>query len=227
MAPMTPEKKAMMMERLKKGKEAKAKARADAAAAGLPDPHPRKKRAKKAKTSDGAVQDPLAAPPTNDSVRGIDQATKQGVAMKPVDATPVETKPIDVPGLPGDAAVTAKKKDIVQNAEKKPVPAEGKGLSTTGKPKKVNENEMITNEETGHQVISAMFPGQEESVKKALKANKKTVTTAAGVPKQEHPNAIAESYTVKNVAKHIPDIKSVEAVGKPFSFSAVRKLLYQ
>jgi hypothetical protein len=225
MAPMTPERKAMMMEKMKAGKAAKAKARAEAAAAGLPDPHPRKKRTKK--VSDGAVQDPLAAPPTNDSVRGIDQATKQGVAMKPVDATPVETKPIDVPGLPGDSAATAKKKQIVQNAEKKPVPAEGKGLSTTGKPKKINENELITNEETGHQVISAMFPGQEESVKKALKANKKTVTTAAGVPRQEHPNAIADSHTVKNVAKHIPDIKSVEAVGKPFSFSAVRKLLYQ
>jgi len=223
---MTPERKAMMMERLKKGKEAKAAARKEAKEKGLPDPHPRKARAKKVKTSDAAVKDPMAAPSANDTVRGIDEATKDGVAKKPVEATPVETKPIDVPGLPGDAAKAAKNKDIVKNAEKKPVPSEKKGLSTTGKPKKVNANELITNEETGHQVISAMFPGQEESVKKALKANKKIVTTAAGASKEENPNAISDSHTVKNVAKHIPDIKAVEG-SKPFSFSAVRKLLYQ
>jgi len=227
MAPMTPERKAMMMERLRKGKEAKAKARADAAAAGLPDPHPRKKRAKKVKTSDGAVQDPLAAQPANNSVRGIDEATKDGVASKPVDGVPPTTVPIDVPGLPGDAEKSAKKHDIVKKANTRKVPKEGKGLSTTGKPEKVNATEMVTNEETGHQVISAMFPGQEESVKKALKANKKTVTTAAGVPRQEHPNALSDSQTVKNVSNHIPDVKAVQAVGKPFSFSAVRKLLYQ
>ena len=224
MAPMTPEKKAEMMERLKAGKAKVAAARKEAKEKGLPDPHPRKKRTKK---SDGAIEDPLAAPAANDTVRGIDQATKQGTAMQPVEKQAVETKPIDVPGLPGDAEKTATKKDIVQNAEKKKVPKEAKGLSTTGKPKKVNETELITNEETGHQVISAMFPGQEESIKKALKANRKTVTTAAGMPKQEHPNEIADSKTVRNVRNHIPDIKSVEAVGKPFSFSAVRKLLYQ
>jgi len=221
---MTPEKKAEMMERLKAGKAKVAAARKEAKEKGLPDPHPRKKRAKK---SDGALADPLAAPSANDTVRGIDQATKDGVASKPVDPTPVATKPIDVPGLPGDAQKTAEKKEIVKSAEKKPVAKEGKGLSTTGKPKKVNETEEITNEETGHQVISAMFPGQEESIKKALKANKKTVTTAAGMQKEEHPNGIADGKTVRNVRKHIPDIKSVEAVGKPFSFSAVRKLLYQ
>jgi hypothetical protein len=226
---MTPERKAMMMDKLKKGKEAKAKARAEAAAAGLPDPHPRKKRvSKKARAAtDGALKDPLSEPSTNDTVRGIDQATKEGTAKKPVDATPVETKPIDVPGLPGDAEKAAKNDDIVKSTLKKKVPKEKKGLTTTGKPAKVNETEMITNEETGHQVISAMFPGQEASVKKALKANKKTVTTAAGVPVQEHPNAISDSKTVKNVAKHIPDIKSVEAVGKPFSFATIRKVLYQ
>jgi hypothetical protein len=221
---MTPEKKAMMMERLKAGKAKIAAARKEAKEKGLPDPHPRKKRAKK---SDGAIQDPLAAPAANDSVRGIDEATSDGVAKKPVVATPVATKPIDVPGLPGDAEKKAEKKDIVQNAEKKPVAKEGKGLSSTGKPKKVNATEEITNEQTGHQVISAMFPGQAESVKKALKQNKKTVTTAAGMQQEEHPNAIADSKTVKNVIKHVPDAASVQGVGKPFSFSAVRKILYQ
>lgn len=226
MAPMTPERKAMMLERLKKGKEAKSKARAEAAAAGLPDPHPRKKRTKKVKTSDGALQEPMAAKPANDTVRGIDQATKDGVAKKPVDGVPAETKAIDVPGLPGDAEKAAKMKDIVQNAEKKKVAKEKKGLSTTGKPKKVNETEEVTNDVTGNQVIETMFPGQQESIKKALKVNRKTVTTAAGAPVQEHPNAISDSKTVKNVAQHIPDIKAVEG-SKPFSFSAVRKLLYQ
>ena len=224
MAPMTPEKKAAMMERLKAGKAKIAAARKEAMEKGLPDPHPRKKRAKK---SDGAIQDPLAAPSANDTVRGIDQATKDGVASKPVDPTPVATKPIDVPGLPGDAEKKADKKDIVQDAEKKKVIRRKKGLSSTGKTEKVNETEEITNEETGHQVISAMFPGQAESIKKALKANKKTVTTAAGMQQEEHPNDIAESKTVRNVRKHIPDVKSVEAVGKPFSFSAIRKVLYQ
>ena len=227
MAPMTPEKKAAMMERLKAGKAKIAAARKEAKEKGLADPHPRKKRAKKVVTSDGAVQDPLAAQAANDTVRGIDQATKDGVAKKPVDATPVSTKPIDVPGLPGDAKKTADMKDIVQNAEKKKVVKEGKGLSTTGKPKKVNATEEITNEQTGHQVISAMFPGQTESVKKALKQNKKTVTTAAGSQQEEHPNSIADSKTVKNVVKHVPDAASVQGVGKPFSFSAVRKILFQ
>jgi len=221
---MTPEKKAALMERLKAGRAKVAAARKEAKEKGLPDPHPRKKRGKK---SDGAIENPMAAPSANDTVRGIDEATKEGVSKKPVDPTPVTTKPIDVPGLPGDAEKTAEKKGIVQSAEKKPVPKERNGLSTTGKPKKVNATEMITNEETGNQVISAMFPGQEESIKKALKVNKKTVTTAAGMQKEEHPNGIADGKTVKNVAKHIPDIKSVEGVGKPFSFSAVKKLLYQ
>jgi hypothetical protein len=222
MPPKTPEQKAAMMARLKAGKEAKAKARADAKEKGLPDPHPRKPRAKKAL----AIQQPLAAAPANDTVRGIDEATKDGVAKKPVEMNPSETKPIDVPGLPGDAEATARKKGIVKDAEKKPVPKEGKGLSTTGKPKKVNAVELITNQETGSQVVSAMFPGQEESIKKALKANKKTVTTAAGAVKQEHPNAIHDSKTVHNVKEHIPDMKSIQG-GKAFSFSAVKKLLYQ
>ena len=227
MAPMTPEKKAAMMERLKAGKAKIAAARKEAMEKGLPDPHPRKKRTKKVATSDGAIQDPLAAPSANDTVRGIDQATKDGVASKPVDPTPVATKPIDVPGLPGDAEKKADKKDIVQDAEKKKVIRRKKGLSSTGKTEKVNATEEITNQETGNQVISAMFPGQEQSIKKALKANKKTVTTAAGMQQEEHPNDIAESKTVRNVRKHIPDVKAVEGVGKPFSFSAVRQLLYQ
>lgn len=225
MAPKTPEQKAAMMARLKAGKEAKAKARAEAKAAGLPDPHPRKPRAKKSKI-DGAVQDPLQAQPANDTVRGIDQATKEGTAKKPVDPTPTVTKNIDVPNLVGDATEAQKKKPV-KNAAKVPVPQEGKGLSKTGKPKKVNANELITNEETGNKVISAMFPGQESSIKKALKDNKKLVTTAAGTAKKEHPNEISDSKTVSNVKHHIPDVKSVENKGKPFSFSAVRKLLYQ
>jgi len=42
----------------------------------------------------------------------------------------------------------------------------------------------------------------------------------------EHPNEISQSKTVRKVSNHIPDMKAVEG-RKPFSFSAVKKLLYQ
>jgi hypothetical protein len=212
---MTPEQKAIMLERLKAGKAAKASARADAKAKGLPDPHPRKKRVKK------LAVNPSSHASANDNVRGIDEATKDGVAKKPVEPTPDVTRPIDVPHLPGDAIAAAKKKDIVKNAEAEPVAPATKGLSKTGKPKKVNATELVTEKETGDNVINTMFPGQEASIKKALKANKKLVTTAAGLQQPD-----TESNTVKNVKRHVPDVKSVEG-SKPFSFSAIRKVLYQ
>ena len=95
-----------------------------------------------------------------------------------------------------------------------------KVLSATGKPTKVNVNNENMNEETGAQVISANFPGQKESIKKALKADKDSPPlTASAEPAP--PNK-----TVRKVKTHIPDVKAVEARA-PFSFSAVKKLLYQ
>ena len=71
------------------------------------------------------------------------------------------------------------------------------------------------------QVISAQFPGQKESIKKALEENKKENKPLA-------PSAVPDppSKTVRSVKKHVPDIKAVEARA-PFSMSALRKVLYQ
>ena len=213
----TPEMKAAMLERLKAGKAKHAAARADAKAKGLPDPKPRKKRAKKAPLA----VDPSQHAPANDTIRGIDQATKEGVADKPVDATPVESKPIDVPFLPEPS----KRKKIVKNAEAKPELAGPKDLTTQGVPKQVAATRDITNTNTGTEVIEAQFPGQLKSITKLLKENKKLVTT--NHPKPEVVNNITADQTVKNVKKHVVDAKSVSGEGKPFSFSAMRKILYQ
>jgi hypothetical protein len=69
--------------------------------------------------------------------------------------------------------------------------------------------------------ISAQYPGQEESLLKMLKTNKKEnkPLTPASVP-------VPVEKTVKNVIHHVPDVKAIEARA-PFSFSAVKKLLYQ
>jgi hypothetical protein len=60
-----------------------------------------------------------------------------------------------------------------------------------------------------------------ESIKKLLKTNKK----------ENHPEAPApaptpKNKTVKQVKEHIPNMDTLEA-RQPFSFSTVRKLLYQ
>jgi hypothetical protein len=217
---MSPERKAMMLEKLKAGKAMKAKARADAKEKGLPDPHPRKKRMTKA---DKLAMNPSANPSANDTVRGIDQATKEGVADKPVDVLPVVSKPIDVPGLQGDSLEKMKKK-VVKNPEAVPVVIKDGGLSKTGKTKKIDVTDMILNEETGNQVIPAQYADQIKSIKNVLKTNKKLITTVD--PKPENPNAITDSKTNKNLKKHVPDLKAIEG-RQPFSFSAARKLLWQ
>jgi len=221
-APKTPEQKKAMLDRLKAGKEKKSKERAEALAKGLPDPHPRKPRAKKVKDDvkkdDHILDEPLENKPDNDTIRGIDEATKEGTSNVPVQAEPVETKPIDVPALPKD------KEKIVKDSVVKPT-VKSRELTTTGKPKKINITELITNEETGNQVIPAQYAGQMASIKETLKKNKKMITTQEK-PMPEHPNEISQSKTVRKVSNHIPDMKAVEG-RKPFSFSAVKKLLYQ
>lgn len=193
--------------------------REDAKAAGKPDPKPRKARAKK-----GALKDPAAAQAANETIPPIDGAPRNAenvVAAKPVDPTATKSKPIDVPNLPGEGKKVESKKDIVPDAEEIPEAKGDKGLSPTGKPKAVNVNEEIVNKETGSQVISAQYPGQKESIKKALEENKKEDKPLA-------PSAVPDppQKTVKKVKTHIPDIKAVEARA-PFSMSALRKMLYQ
>jgi hypothetical protein len=222
--PLSEEKKAKLLERLKEGRARVKQMREEAKASGKPDPKPRKARAKKVKTDDGALKDPAAAPAANETIPPIDGAPRNAVnavAAKPVDPTETKTKPIDVPNLPGEGKKVASKKDIVPDAEAVPEAAPKKGLSSTGKPKKVNVNEEIVNEETGHQVISAQYPGQKESIKKALEANKKEDKPLAPSAVPDPPNK-----TVRKVKMHVPDVKAVEGRA-PFSMSGIRKLLYQ
>ena len=224
MAPMSDEAKKTLLERLKAGREKIKAARAEAKAAGKPDPKPRKPRAKKVATDDGALKDPAAAQAANETIPPIDGAPrneKNVVAAKPVDPTVSKSTPIDVPNLPGEDKKVASKKDLVDNAEKEPEAAERKGLSSTGKPEKYNDNDLLLNKETGNQVIEAQYPGQKESIKKMLKADKKENKPLANAP-EPHP----KDKTVMKVKTHIEDIKAVEG-RQPFSYSAIRKLLYQ
>jgi len=62
------------------------------------------------------------------------------------------------------------------------------------------------------------FPGQQEAIDKELKEKDKPLAPA---PKPARP-----SKTVEKVKTHVPDVKAVEARA-PFSFSAIRKVLYQ
>lgn len=221
---LSDEQKSKLLARMKEGRERVKKMREEAKAAGKPDPKPRKPRAKKVKTSDGALKDPAAAQAANETIPPIDGAPRNAenvVAAKPPDPTATKSKPIDVPNLPGEGKEVASKKDIVPDAEAVPEAKGDKGLSPTGKPKAVNVNEEIVNKETGSQVISAQYPGQKESIKKALEENKKQDKPLA-------PSAVPDppQKTVKKVKTHIPDVKAVEARA-PFSMSALRKMLYQ
>jgi hypothetical protein len=221
---LSDEQKSKLLARLKEGRERVKKMRDEAKAAGKPDPKPRKARAKKDKNNDGALDNPAAAPAANETVPPIDGAPKNAVnavAAMPPDPTATKSKPIDVPNLPGEGKEVASKKDIVNNAKEVPEAKGDKGLSPTGKPKAVNVNNEIVNNETGSQVISAQFPGQKESIKKALEENKKQDKPLA-------PSAVPDppSKTVKKVKTHVPDVKAVEGRA-PFSMSALRKMLYQ
>ena len=171
-----------------------------------------------------ALANPAAAPAANETIAPIDGAPRNAVnvvAAKPVDPTASKSTPIDVPNLPGEGKKVESKADIVKNAEAAPVPPPKNGLSSTGVPEKINDNKLIVNEETGNQAIEAQFPGQKDSIKKLLKANKKENN-----PETPAPAPAPKNKTVKQVKTHIPDMQSVEA-RQPFSFSTVRKLLYQ
>lgn len=221
MAPMNEEQKSKLLARLKEGRARVKAARDDAKAKGLPDPKPRKARGPK--TAAGVLKDPEAAPSANDKVTPIDGAPANAVnavAAMPVDPSVTKSKPIDVPNLPGEGKEVASKNDIVKDAEAVPAAAPRKGLSSTGKPTKVNVNSELVNEETGDSMMSPAFAGQKENIKKALKANKKDAPLASSaVPDPP-------SKTTRNVKSHVPDMKAVEGRA-PFSFSALRKALYQ
>jgi len=222
MAPLTPEKKAELLKRLVEGRAKTKAAREEAKAKGLPDPKPRKVRKDKKVKVDPkeAIVDPLADKPVRDDVRPIDGAKTQDintVAAKPVDPSASKSSKIDVPNLP-DAKGRGK---IVEEAEALPEAKGPKSLSTTGKTKKIDDNVMLTTEESGNQAITNMLPGQKASIKKLLKKNKTENT-----PEAPAPVPVGPEKTTKNVISHVPDVKAIEAKA-PFSFSAVRKMLYQ
>jgi len=211
---MSEENKSKLLARLKEGRERIKKARADAKEKGLPDPKPRKARKSKA-----VLADPAAAPANNEKIAPIDAAPRNAVnevAAKPVDPSVSKSKPIDVPNLPGEG-----KKDIVKDAAAVPEAKPKKGLSSTGKPEKYNDNDVLLSEETGNQAIEVNYPGQKESIKKLLSDNKKENKPLAPAPNPDPPK-----QTVKKVKMHVPDVKAVEGRA-PFSFSAIRKILYQ
>jgi len=214
MAPMSEENKSKLLARLKEGRERIKKARAEAKEKGLPDPKPRKARKSKA-----VLADPAAAPANNEKIAPIDAAPRNAVnevAAKPVDPSVSKSKPIDVPNLPGEG-----KNDIVKNAAAVPVAKPKRGLSSTGTPEKYNDNDVLLSEETGNQAIEVNYPGQKESIKKLLSDNKKENKPLAPAPNPDPPK-----QTVKKVKMHVPDMKAVEGRA-PFSFSAIRKILYQ
>lgn len=225
---MSSEAKEALLKRLKEGR-AKTKAmREEAKAKGMPDPKPRKVRKDK-KNKNGhaepvdtkeALANPLSDKPAREEIRPIDGAkaeAKNVVAEAPVVPEPNPTTKIDVPNLPSEKG----RKRIIKDAEVLPEVKAPKDLSTTGKTKKVDVNNIIVNEESGNQAIESQLPGQKESIKKLLATDKKKDT-----PLKEASNPIPEDKTVKNVVRHTPDVKAVEGRA-PFSFSAVKKLLYQ
>ena len=218
--PMDAEKKAALMAKLKAGREKTAAARADAKAKGLPDPKPRK-----ARKSKKLAVDPTAHKAANESIPGIDAptpASKDVVAEKPVDPTPSKSAQIDVPNLPDEAS----RKKIVRDANKKPVRAPKRDLASTGEPKAYAGNELLREQETGMMAIETMLPGQKESIKEVLTKNKKIKPLAPKSNPEPANAAGGDNATVLDVKKHIPDLKAVEAKA-PFSFSAIRKTLYQ
>ena len=219
MAPLDPEKKALLLAKLKAGREATAKARAEAKEKGLPDPKPRKARKKK------LAVDPSAHKPANESIPGIDAptpASKNVVAEKPTDPTPSKSAHIDVPFLPDEEGL----KKVVKDAEKKPLRKPKRDIAPTGKPEGYAGNELLRSQETGMMAIETMLPGQKESIKEVLKSNKKIKPLAPKAQPEPANPAGGNNATVEDVKEHIPDVKSVEHKA-PFSFATIRKVLYQ
>jgi hypothetical protein len=217
---MDAEKKAVLMAKLKAGREKTKAMRAEAKEKGLPDPKPRK-----ARKSKKLAVDPTAHKASNESIPGIDAAVPSArdvVADKPVDPTPSKSAQIDVPNLPDEAG----RKKIVRNAEKKPVRAPKRDVATTGKPEAYSGNELLRSQESGMMAIETMLPGQKESIKEVLTKNKKMRVLAPKANPEPANAAGGNNATVQDVTKHIPDVKAVEGRA-PFSFSAIRKTLYQ
>ena len=221
--PMSPEAKAALLKRLAEGRAKTKAARAEAKEKNLPDPKPRKVRKdKKAGKVDPkeAIPDPLAVVPARETLAPISGAparAKNIVSSLPVDPQENVTTKIDVPNLPSEK----NREKIVKDAAEVPEADDRKGIATTGKPEKYDTNELIKNEETGNQAIEAQYPGQKESIEKLLKANKKQDKPLAPKPEPTPP-----TKTTSNVLRHVPDVKAVEG-REPFSFSAIRKALYQ
>lgn len=210
---MDQEKKSKLLARLKEGRAKVKAAREDAKAKGLPDPKPRKKRASKMANTE--------TPGDNSKIAPIDAAPPAAVndvATRPVDPGVSKSTPIDVPNLPGKGKEVASKKDIVKNPEAVPEAAPKKGISSTGKPKDYDDNEALREGEPLRQTVEMPFAGQKEAIKKELTDKDKPLAPA--------PRPARPSKTVEKVKTHVADVKAVEARA-PFSFAAIRKVLYQ
>lgn len=206
---MEAEKKSKLLARLKEGRARVKAAREDAKAKGLPDPKPRKKRAAKMANTE--------APANNSKIAPIDAAPPAAVnevAAKPVDPSVSKSTPIDVPNLPES------KKEIVKNPEALPDAAPKKGIASSGRPKDYDNNEAMTtgSPDVMKQTMEFAYPGQKEAIKKDLKEKDNVLSPPA--------KPVRPSKTVEKVKTHVPDVKATEGRA-PFSFSAIRKVLYQ
>jgi len=212
---MDAEKKSKLLARLKEGRARVKAAREDAKAKGLPDPKPRKKRASKMANTETPADNSKIAP-----IDAAPPAAVNEVAAKPVDPSVSKSTPIDVPNLPGEGKKVASKKDIVKDAEAVPEAAPKKGIASTGRPKDYDNNMAMTTDSPDviRQTVEFDYPGQKDAIKKDLKEKD---TALAPAPRPARP-----SKTVEKVKTHVPDIKAVEGRA-PFSFSAVRRVLYQ
>lgn len=214
MAPMNEDQKSKLLARLKEGRARVKAAREEAKAKGLPDPKPRKQRASKMANT--------AAPADNSKIAPIDAAPPGAVnevAAKPVDPSVSKSTPIDVPNLPGEGKKVASKKDIVKDAEAVPEAAPKKGIASSGRPKDYDDNvAMADTPDVLKQTMEFDFPGQKDAIKKELGEKDKPLASA--------PRPVRPSKTVEKVKTHVPDVKATEGRA-PFSFSAIRKVLYQ
>jgi len=206
---MDAEKKSKLLARLKEGRARVKAAREEAKAKGLPDPKPRKKRAAKMANTE--------APANNSKIAPIDAAPPAAVnevAAKPVDPSVSKSTPIDVPNLPES------KKEIVKNPEAVPDAAPKKGIASSGRPKDYDNNDamMSGSPDVMKQTMEFAYPGQKEAIKKDLKEKDNVLSPPA--------KPVRPSKTVEKVKTHVPDVKATEGRA-PFSFAAIRKVLYQ
>jgi len=206
---MDAEKKSKLLARLKEGRARVKAAREEAKAKGLPDPKPRKKRAAKMANTE--------APANNSKIAPIDAAPPAAVnevAAKPVDPSVSKSTPIDVPNLPES------KKEIVKNPEAVPDAAPKKGIASSGRPKDYDNNDamMSGSPDVMKQTMEFAYPGQKEAIKNDLKEKDNVLSPPA--------KPVRPSKTVEKVKTHVPDVKATEGRA-PFSFAAIRKVLYQ